>query len=84
MAAKRGLEWRPPKITASTGAVTAVASMKLDFSDYDGADPDELNRILWNGIRPGGQDAPTGAQPRTIAGYRFGRLQFASAIQSTV
>jgi YVTN family beta-propeller protein len=31
----------------------AVASMKLDFSDYDLADPDELNRILWNGLRPG-------------------------------
>jgi YVTN family beta-propeller protein len=35
-----------------TGA-GAVASMKLDFSDYDRADPDELNRILWNALRPG-------------------------------
>jgi len=35
-----------------TGA-GAIASMKLDFSDYDRADPDELNRILWNALRPG-------------------------------
>jgi hypothetical protein len=33
--------------------VGAVASMKLDFSDYDRADPDELNLILWNALRPG-------------------------------
>lgn len=31
----------------------AVASMKLDFSEYDRADPDELNRILWAALRPG-------------------------------
>ena len=31
----------------------AIASMKLDFSDYDRADPDELNRILWDVLRPG-------------------------------
>ncbi|HVW84692.1 MAG TPA: alkaline phosphatase family protein, partial [Bryobacteraceae bacterium] len=31
----------------------ARASLKLDFSDYDRADPDELNRILWTAIRPG-------------------------------
>ena len=31
----------------------AVASMKLDFSAYDRADPDELNRILWAALRPG-------------------------------
>ncbi len=30
----------------------AVASLKLDFSDYDRADPDELNRILWAALRP--------------------------------
>jgi YVTN family beta-propeller protein len=36
----------------STGA-GAIASMKLDFSDYDRADPDELNRILWNALRSG-------------------------------
>jgi YVTN family beta-propeller protein len=35
-----------------TGA-GAIASKKLDFSDYDLADADELNRILWDAIRPG-------------------------------
>jgi hypothetical protein len=36
----------------ATGA-GARASLKLDFSDYDRADPDELNRILWAAMRPG-------------------------------
>jgi hypothetical protein len=36
----------------ATGA-GARASLKLDFSDYDRADPDELNRILWSALRPG-------------------------------
>jgi YVTN family beta-propeller protein len=36
----------------ATGA-GAVASMRLDFSDYDRADPDELNRILWGALKPG-------------------------------
>jgi DNA-binding beta-propeller fold protein YncE len=31
----------------------AVASAKLDFSDVDRADPDELNKILWDALRPG-------------------------------
>jgi hypothetical protein len=31
----------------------ARASLKLDFSDYDLADPDELNRILWEALKPG-------------------------------
>jgi hypothetical protein len=31
----------------------AQASLKLDFSDYDRADPDELNRILWTALKPG-------------------------------
>jgi hypothetical protein len=29
------------------------ASLKLDFSDYDCADPDELNRVLWSALKPG-------------------------------
>ncbi|HKV38591.1 MAG TPA: bifunctional YncE family protein/alkaline phosphatase family protein, partial [Blastocatellia bacterium] len=29
----------------------ARASAKLDFSDYDRADPDELNRILWRAFK---------------------------------
>jgi hypothetical protein len=31
----------------------ARASLKLDFSDYDRADADELNRILWSALKPG-------------------------------
>jgi hypothetical protein len=30
-----------------------VASAKLDFSDWDRADPDALNNILWEALRPG-------------------------------
>lgn len=33
----------------------ASASRKLDFSDFDRADPDELNRILWDALKPGTQ-----------------------------
>jgi YVTN family beta-propeller protein len=36
----------------ATGA-GARASLRLDFSDYDRADPDELNRILWEALKPG-------------------------------
>ena len=36
----------------ATGA-GARASLKLDFSDYDRADPDELNHILWAALKPG-------------------------------
>ena len=47
----------PPQINLTarnpaTGAL-AGASLKLDFSDYDRADPDELNRILWAALKPG-------------------------------
>ncbi len=31
----------------------ATASAKLDFSDFDRADPQALNHILWDAIRPG-------------------------------
>ena len=31
----------------------AVASAKLDLSEPDRADPDKLNAILWNALRPG-------------------------------
>jgi len=31
----------------------ARASLELDFTDVDRADPDELNRILWAAIKPG-------------------------------
>jgi len=42
------LEARNPK-----GGPGDSASRKLDFSDFDRADPDELNRILWEALRPG-------------------------------
>ena len=41
----------------------ARASVKLDFSDYDRADPDELNRILWAALKPG---VPTPAPVRSL------------------
>jgi YVTN family beta-propeller protein len=31
----------------------AEASLRLDLSDYDRADPNEMNRILWEALRPG-------------------------------
>jgi hypothetical protein len=31
----------------------ARASARLDFSEFDRADPDELNRILWEALKPG-------------------------------
>lgn len=31
----------------------AAASAKLDFSDWDRADPDAMNKILWEALRPG-------------------------------
>jgi YVTN family beta-propeller protein len=42
------LETRNPK-----GGPGDSASRKLDFSDFDRADPDELNRILWEALKPG-------------------------------
>ncbi len=55
-AAKEPIRMNAPQIdlmskNPSTGAL-ARASLKLDFSDIDRADPDELNRILWAAIRP--------------------------------
>jgi YVTN family beta-propeller protein len=48
LAPQTNLSMRNP----ATGAL-ARASLKLDFSDYDRADPDELNRILWAALKPG-------------------------------
>jgi YVTN family beta-propeller protein len=42
------LEARNPK-----GGPGDSASRHLDFSDFDRADPDELNRILWDALKPG-------------------------------
>ena len=41
----------------------ARASLKLDFSGYDRADPDELNRIPWAPLKPG---QPMPAPVRTV------------------
>jgi hypothetical protein len=46
------LEARNPK-----GGPGDSASRKLDFSDFDRADPDELTRILWEALKPG-QEMP--------------------------
>ena len=54
----------------TTGA-GAIASMKLDFSDYDRADPDALNRILWQAIRPG---EPMPAPVRSVRVGRSGEV----------
>ena len=40
----------------------ARASLKLDFSELDRADSRELNRILWQAIRPG-EDEPVSVHP---------------------
>jgi hypothetical protein len=48
MPAEVDLEARNPK-----EGKAAKASAKLDFSDYDRADPDELNEILWEALKPG-------------------------------
>jgi YVTN family beta-propeller protein len=42
------MEARNPK-----GGSGAVASLQLDFSDVDRADPAKLNAILWHSLRPG-------------------------------
>ncbi len=42
------LEARNPR-----GGPGDEASRRLDFSDFDRADPDELNRILWEALKPG-------------------------------
>jgi YVTN family beta-propeller protein len=51
------IDAQPPKVDLMTrnppNGPGARASLKLDFSDYDRADPDELNRILWEALRPG-------------------------------
>jgi hypothetical protein len=42
-------------LNATNGEDTALAreSAKLDWSDYDRADPDKLNEILWKALKPG-------------------------------
>jgi len=45
----------------------ARASLELDFSDYDRADPDKLNAILWAALKPGEP------MPAPVRSARFGR-----------
>jgi hypothetical protein len=45
----------------------ARASLELDFSDYDRADPDKLNAILWAALKPGEP------MPPPVRGARLGR-----------
>jgi YVTN family beta-propeller protein len=42
------------------------ASRKLDFSDFDRADPDELNRILWEAVKPGKEMPPPVRSARLV------------------
>jgi YVTN family beta-propeller protein len=47
----------PPRVDLNqrnpSGTALARRSAKLDFSDIDRADPDELNAILWEALKPG-------------------------------
>ncbi|HWD98713.1 MAG TPA: bifunctional YncE family protein/alkaline phosphatase family protein [Bryobacteraceae bacterium] len=45
----------------------ARASLDLDFSDYDRADPDKLNAILWAALKPGEP------MPAPVRSARLGR-----------
>jgi len=51
----------------SSAGAGARASLELDFSDYDRADPDKLNAILWAALKPGE------AMPAPVRGARLGR-----------
>lgn len=52
----------------------ANESAKMDFSDYDRADPDALNRILWHSIK--GEQTPMPAPVRRSLPTRAGLLVF--------
>lgn len=54
----------------------AKASARLDFSAYDRADPDELNRILWESIKGPNVSMPPPVHrlfPAALAGARKDR-----------
>jgi YVTN family beta-propeller protein len=55
-------------------AYGASTSARLDFSDYDRADEDALNRILWHSIK--GADVAYPAPVRSTLASRFGVFQF--------
>jgi hypothetical protein len=52
----------------------AVASARMDFSEYDRIDEDALNRILWHSIKGTGMAYP--APMRRALATRFGLLRF--------
>ncbi len=60
----------PPRIdlAAKNGnnAVGAATSRKLDFSDYDRADENKLNRVLWASVK--GEKVPYPAPVRSVVG----------------
>ena len=57
----------PPRINIlakNPAGPASIASSKLDFSAPDRVDPDVLNRMLWNAIKPG---VPMPAPVRSVA-----------------
>lgn len=60
----------PPRIdlAAKNGnnAIGAATSRKLDFSDYDRADENKLNRVLWASVK--GEKVPYPAPVRSVIG----------------
>jgi len=54
-------------------------SARMDFSDYDRADEDALNRILWHSIK--GEDVPYPAPVRRVLPTGRGLLQFGRDIE---
>jgi hypothetical protein len=52
----------------------AEASARMDFTEYDRADEDTLNRILWHSIK--GIDVPYPAPVRRTLASRSGLFQF--------
>jgi YVTN family beta-propeller protein len=55
----------------------AIASARMDFSEYDRIDEDALNRILWHSIK--GADVPYPAPVRRALPTRFGLFRFPKA-----
>ena len=58
-------------------AYGAVASARMDFSDYDRIDEDALNRILWHSIK--GADVPYPAPVRRALPTPLGLFRFPKA-----
>ena len=52
----------------------AITSARMDFSDYDRADEDTLNRILWHSIK--GADVPYPAPVRRALPTPYGLFRF--------